>query len=113
MTTRNYDTTNGQPFVYFDLGPCNVDPVTGVSTVTFLERMAIKSADGATHFLDTPQQQHSFALLPADMPKEFDLVDRATGHHLPQRVSYAFAMQCLFSAIRAKQEELDQIEAHG
>ena len=66
---RNFDTTNGLPFVYFDLLSVKKDPVTQDVAIVYQDRWALKSTDGVTNFLDRPVQIRSIILLAADMGK--------------------------------------------
>lgn len=104
---RNFDTTNGQPFVYFDIQSVRKDPETGVTTVTYQDRWALKSADGVTRFLDGPAIQRSFSVGPQDLAKKVDLVDLATGQHLPVQISYGQALAGVIACVRADQEAQD------
>ena len=104
---RNFDTTNGQPFVYFDIQSVRKDPATGVTTVTYQDRWALKSADGVTRFLDETPVTRSFSVHPDDFSKKVDLVDLATGKHLPVQISYGQALAGVIACVRADQEAQD------
>lgn len=106
---RNYDTTNGQPFVYFDIESMRKNPETQDVTIHYSERMALKSADGVTRFLSGFESQLFEAKLSqGDMQKTVPVVDLATGEHHPSaRVSYGQVMSGIIAAIRSHQEQRD------
>lgn len=101
---RNYNTTNSQPFAYFDVCGIVKDPATQVVTVTYAERMALKDADGVTRFLsEPPVLLHSFVLRPEQMTDSVPVVDLATGASTGAHIKYGQVMAGVIAAIRADQ----------
>ncbi|MGL4680765.1 MAG: hypothetical protein ACRCWC_15475 [Plesiomonas shigelloides] len=108
---RNYDTTNGQPFVYFDVYSVKKDPATGIVSVVYTDRMALKDADGKTRFLDGPLLQRTFEIRPEDMGTAVPYVDLATGAHLPATQTLGQIMAGNIAAVRYHQKLLDAAES--
>ena len=104
---RNFDTTTGLPFVYFDLLSVTKNPQTGDVVIVYQDRMALKSVDGRTNFLDHPPEVRTAIIRAADMGKGVPLVDLSTGRELGAKMSYGQIMMGIIAAIRADQTARD------
>lgn len=104
---KNFDTTNGQPFVYFDVMGVIQTPETGDVTVTYCNHLALKDSDGVTRILDAETEIHTFVIKKTNLKDEIDLIDLSTGAHLPQKTTYSQALLGTISCIRAHQESTD------
>jgi hypothetical protein len=95
--TRNYDTTNGQPFWSISRMDFHYDPISGQPELQVTEQLCLRSSDDVAYPLDAKENSFEFPINLND-PVPVQMYDPRTGEPIVgQTASFAEIFALVYS----------------